>query len=210
MPRLARCVEENGYYHVISRSINQTWVLKDQEDFTRFRTLVREAKAKFPIRLHHYVLMNTHFHFVLQVVTKDFLAQHLAYVKWYYTQWMRKKYRWRGPLWRERYKSLPIENEAYLAACGLYVEFNPVRAGICADPAEYAYSSHRVYHLGHTDDLVDRCTFAPPPQTLGPLTYTTPTAKQIFSQSPAIGNAFFIEEHRRKRLPVPNRDSHKL
>ena len=83
MPRIARYVEENGYYHVISRSINQTWVLKDPEDFTRFRMLVREAKAKFPIRLHHYVLMNTHFHFVLQVVTKNFLAQHLAYVKWY-------------------------------------------------------------------------------------------------------------------------------
>ena len=155
MPRIARHVEENGYYHVISRSTNQTWVLRDQEDFAHFRKLIREAKDKFPLRLFHYVLMNTHFHLVVQAVTKDFLAQHLAYVKWHYTQWMRKKYRWRGPLWRERYKSLPIEDETYLAACGLYVECNPVRAGLCDDPAAYPHSSARKYFKGLADDLVD-------------------------------------------------------
>ncbi len=158
MPRIARQVEANGYYHVISRSINQTWVLQDPEDFARFRTLIHEAKEKFPIRLFHYALMHTHFHFVLQAVTKDFLAQHLAYVKWHYTQWMRKKYKWRGPLWRERYKSLPIQDETYLAACGLYVEFNPVRAGLCDEPADYPYSSARKYFNGLADDLVDDYT----------------------------------------------------
>ncbi len=49
MPRIARQVEANGYYHVISRSINQTWVLRDPDDFARFRTLIREAKEKFPM-----------------------------------------------------------------------------------------------------------------------------------------------------------------
>ena len=155
MPRIARHVEANGYYHVISRSINQTWVLRDPEDFAQFRMLIREAKGKFPLRVFHYVLMNTHFHLVVQAVTKDFLAQHLAHVKWHYTQWMRKKYRWRGPLWRERYKSLPIGDETYLAACGLYVECNPVRAGLCDDPAAYPYSSAQKYSNGLADDLVD-------------------------------------------------------
>ena len=210
MPRIARYIEENSYYHVISRSTNQTWVLRDQEDFAHFRKLIRKAKDKFPLRLFHYVLMNTHFHFVIQAITKDFLAQHLAYVKWYYTQWMRKKYQWRGPLWRERYKSLPIENEMYLAACGLYVEFNPVRAGICNDPADYPHSSYRVYHLGVTDDLVDLYTFTPPPDGLRSLSYTAPIARQVFSHSPAIGTPFFIESYRKKILPVPNGDSHNL
>lgn len=78
MPRIARYVEADGYYHVISRSINQTWVLRDPADFARFRRLIHEAKGKFPIRLFHYALMNTHFHFVVQAITKEFLAQHLA------------------------------------------------------------------------------------------------------------------------------------
>lgn len=155
MPRRARYLENNGYYHVISRSVNQTWVFKDAEDFQKFRILVRDAKLKFPVRLFHYALMNTHFHFVLQVSKKELLAKHLAYIKWNYTQWMRRKYGWRGPLWRERFKSLPIENELYLAACGHYVEFNPVRAGLCANPEKYLYSSARKYIAGIADDLVD-------------------------------------------------------
>ena len=202
MPRIARYVEADGYYHVISRSINQTWILKDSEDFARFRQLAREAKQQFPIRLRHYVLMNTHFHFVLQVVTPEFLAQHLAHVKWHYTQWMRKKYRWRGPLWRERYKSLPIENETYLAACGRYVEFDPVRAGLCRDPADYPHSSARVYQHGATDDLVDPYPCALVELVVGELDYTLSTATQVFSRSPAIGSSFFIEAHRRRTLTV--------
>lgn len=189
MPRIARYVEANGYYHVISRSINQTWVMRDPDDFARFRTLMREAKQKFPIRLFHYALMNTHFHLVLQVVTKDFLAQHLAYVKWYYTQWMRKKHTWRGPLWRERYKSLPIENETYLAACGLYVECNPVRAGLCEDPADYPYSSARKYFKGLADDLVDDYNAPALPPTLQSLAQLSvgSVADALFAGSAAIG-----------------------
>jgi hypothetical protein len=75
MPRTARHIESNGYYRVISRSINQTWIYKDDEDFLYFRKLVLSAKHKFPIRLFHYVFMNTHFHFVLQALNKEILAK---------------------------------------------------------------------------------------------------------------------------------------
>ena len=191
MPRIARYIEEGGYYHVISRSINQTWVLRDPEDFSRFRTLIREAKSKFPVRLFHYALMNTHFHFVVQAITKDCLAQHLAYVKWHYTQWMRKKYTWRGPLWRERFKSLPIENEIYLAACGLYVEYNPVRAGLCDDLADYPYSSARKYFKGCADDLLDDYNVPPLPRPLQSLAQLPvgSVADTLFAGSTAISSS---------------------
>lgn len=111
------------------------------------------------------------------------------YVKWYYTQWMRKKYRWRGPLWRERYKSLPIEDETYLAACGLYVECNPVRAGLCEDPAEYPYSSARKYFRGVADDLLDDYNapvLLPAFQALAQLS-AGPVANALFAGSATIG-----------------------
>ena len=121
----------------------------------RFRQLEREAKRQFPIRLFHYVVMTTHFHLVLQTVRAGDLAVHLRYLKWQYTLWMSKKYQWKGPIWRERYRSIPIEDERYLSACGLYVELNPVRAGLCHSPAEYPYSSARKYELERHDDLLD-------------------------------------------------------
>ena len=194
MPRIARHIEANGYYHVISRSINQTWVLRDPEDFARFRTLIREAKGKFPLRLFHYVLMNTHFHLVLQVITKELLAQNMAYLKWNYTQWMRKKYKWRGPLWRERFKSLPIENEDYLTSCGIYVEYNPVRAGICADPVDYRYSSYRAYVLREKDSLVDEYVSGHEGEKQKDQTYRSEFAKTIFSRALAIGSTAFLNK----------------
>ncbi|HEX9779985.1 MAG TPA: transposase [bacterium] len=191
MPRVARYIEDNGYYHVISRSINQTWSLRDPDDFAHFRRLLRQAKVRFPIRLFHYALMNTHFHLIVQVATKNHLAQHVAFVKWSYTQWMRKKYGWRGPLWRERYKSLPIQNETYLAACGLYVECNPVRAGLCADPADYPYSSAAKYFRGLADDLVDDYAAPIIPPTLKSLAQSTMSSVPdlVFAGSCAIGDS---------------------
>src|SRR3989338_2287789 len=207
MPRRARYVQEYGYYHVISRSINQTWVMRDPEDFARFRKLISEAKERFPIRLFHYALMNTHFHLVIQAITKEFLAQHLAHVKWYYTQWVRQKYAWRGPLWLERFKSLPIEDETYLAACGLYVEYNPVRAGLCENPAEYPYSSARKYFRGLADDLLDdyRTPVLPPTlQSLAQLPVGA-VADALFAGSAAIGAASLSHQpqHPTTKMAVP-------
>ena len=161
MPRTARVIEPNGFYHVFSRSTNGNWVLKDDEDFCHFRKLECQAKRQFPLKLFHYALMDTHFHFVLQTPGKEELSKHIAYVKWHYTQWVRKRYGWKGPLWRERFRSLIIEDESYLAACGNYVEYNPVQAGICKEPGEYPYSSYRKYHLGEQDPLLDEYESGP-------------------------------------------------
>ena len=87
MPRPPRSsyLADGGYYHVISRSINQTPIFRDPEDFARFRNLEREAKQQFPVRLFHYAFMTTHFHLVLQTVRSADLALHLRHLKWHYT-----------------------------------------------------------------------------------------------------------------------------
>ena len=174
---------DGRYYHVISRSINQTAIFRDHEDFARVRTLAREAKHQFPIRLFHYVFMTTHFHLVLQTVRAADLALHLRYLKWHYTLWMRKKHGWKGLIWRERYRSLPIRDETYLSACGLYVELNPVRAGMCRDAAEYAYSSARKYERGQPDDLLDEYYPAPVPEPLAAAARNPLVADHLFTAS---------------------------
>jgi putative transposase len=155
MPRTARFIEPGGYYHIISRSINDEWILKEREDFFKFKSITMESKEKYKLQLFHYVLMNNHFHFVLQTPSKDALAEGIQRIKSRYSRWFRNKYGWKGPIWRERYKSLWIEDERYLSACGFYIEMNPVRAGICAEPSDYEFSSFRKYHAPNHDALVD-------------------------------------------------------
>jgi len=194
MPRAARFIETNGFYHIISRSLNETYLLQDADDFSHFLKLAYTAKQKYLIQIFHYVIMNTHFHLITQAPCHKVLSQNMAYLKWHYTMWMRKKYGWKGPLWRERYKSLPIENEDYLYACGIYIEYNPVRARICSDPADYPYSSYRKYNLGIADTLLDNYGTSPNLKQFLQLDYTADITKHVFSLSPAIGSNSFINK----------------
>lgn len=41
-----------------------------------------------------------------------------------------------------------------MLACHRYIELNPVRAGMVADPAEYRWSSYRCHAMGQHDPLL--------------------------------------------------------
>lgn len=60
-----------------------------------------------------------------------------------------------GPIWKERFRSLTIEDERYLLACGLYIESNPVKAGMVEQAEDWPYSSARHYLPGETDRLIE-------------------------------------------------------
>jgi putative transposase len=47
-----------------------------------------------------------------------------------------------GPLWAERFKSLLVEDGTALQAVALYIDLNPVRAGLCSDPKDYRYCGY--------------------------------------------------------------------
>ncbi|MFO7821868.1 MAG: hypothetical protein R6V56_07450, partial [Lentisphaeria bacterium] len=58
-----------------------------------------------------------------------------------FTCWYNRTYERRGRLWGDRYKSVVLDGNHALWECLKYVEMNPVRAGYCADPADYRYCS---------------------------------------------------------------------
>ena len=201
MPRIARSIEENGFYHIISRSINDAHILRDDKDFIHFLKLAHAAKKQYPFHLFHYAIMNTHFHFIIQALSHEVLSHGLAHLKWFYTLWCKRKYGWKGPLWRERYTSIPIENEDYLYNCGIYIEYNPVRAKICTNPADYRFSSYRKYHSGITDTILDDYETNFLSSQYGPIDYTSDLAKKLFSRSSAVGSTLFINKLKRPAMP---------
>ena len=58
------------------------------------------------------------------------------------TRYLNKLEKRTGSLWEGRFKSSTISADEYLLACSRYVELNPVRAGIVADPGDYRWSSY--------------------------------------------------------------------
>ena len=60
-----------------------------------------------------------------------------------------------GTLWESRYKSSPVQTEQYLLACCRYIELNPVRARMAAQPGEYHWSSYTARMGGTGQEWLD-------------------------------------------------------
>jgi REP element-mobilizing transposase RayT len=59
-----------------------------------------------------------------------------------FTRWFNRTHERCGTLWEERYKSVIVESGIAARTMAAYIDLNPVRAGMVADPAEYRWSSY--------------------------------------------------------------------
>ena len=157
MPRrLRKDVLFNGCFaHVISRSIRKMKLFKDDEDFQAMSELFICTKKRFHYKIHHYCLMRTHFHLVVSMDNVNEFSRAMQFVKSQYSYKFHAKYRLSGPIWRERYRGLLIEDERYLRVCGQYIENNPVRAGLVDQAEDWKYSSFRFYNSDMSDKIVN-------------------------------------------------------
>ena len=157
MPRIAReaLLYDGCYAHVISRSIRKEKIFQDREDFLAFRSLLKTAKRQGGFQLFHYCIMHTHFHLAVMMPDAKAFSKAIHFLKSQYCFKYHTKYRTSGPIWRERYKSLLIENEDYLWVCGEYIEQNPGKAGLTKHANDWPYSSHRCYNESLKDELTD-------------------------------------------------------
>jgi len=157
MPRLLRktILFDGCFAHVISRSIRKMKFFKDDEDFQIIRELFIYTKRIYHYKIHHYCLMQTHFHLVVSMDDIDEFSRAMQFVKGQYSYKYHTKYHLSGPIWRERYRSLLIENECYLSACGQYIENNPVKAGLVNQARDWKYSSFRFYNDNVIDKIID-------------------------------------------------------
>src|SRR4030066_1008452 len=156
MPRTARIAPKEHVYHILTRGNNRQDIFKDESDYRKYLEILQRYKKKYRFRLYHYVLMRNQVHLVVEpAVRGGSLAEIMKGINLSYAQYYKGRYKHTGHFWQDRYKSILISKDEYLLACGSYVELNPVRAKIAADPKDYTWSSYRVYAYGKRDMLVD-------------------------------------------------------
>ena len=71
-----------------------------------------------------------------------------------YVRYVDDRYRRTGTLWEGRYKASLVDSEAYLLRCYRYIELNPLRASMVANPADYRWSSYACNALAAADPLI--------------------------------------------------------
>ncbi len=64
-------------------------------------------------------------------------------IKQRFSQWYNARKERCGTLWEQRFKSVLVEGTGQvLAAMAAYIDLNPVRVGLCADPKEYRWCGY--------------------------------------------------------------------
>lgn len=154
MARLPRLTLPGYPHHIIQRGNNRQVIFVDAQDFETMWQLLVESGKKFGVAVHAYVLMNNHFHLLATPSTNEALPLMMQAVGRSYVRYFNNRHARTGTLWEGRYRSTVIETERYLLACMVYIDLNPVRAGMVAHPRDWHWSSH-AHHRGlRADSLV--------------------------------------------------------
>ena len=98
--------------------------------------------GKFGVALHAYCLMGNHVHLLASPTDASGLARLMKALAGRATRYRNRLERRTGTLWEGRFRSSLVQSERYLLACSRYIELNPVRAGIVAEPLAYPWSSY--------------------------------------------------------------------
>lgn len=154
MARLPRLTVPGYPHHIIQRGNNRQAIFTGKPDYDLLLDLLDENARKFQVAIHSYVLMSNHFHLLATPETAEGIPQMMQAVGRRYVRNYNLRHQRTGTLWEGRYRSTLIQAERYLLACMVYIDLNPVRAGLVADPADYGWSSHQHYIGRRPDRLV--------------------------------------------------------
>ncbi|MDF2464521.1 MAG: transposase [Ramlibacter sp.] len=154
MARLPRLTVPGYPHHIIQRGNNRQAIFAASGDYEVLLSMLDEHAGKSGVAIHAYVLMSNHFHLLATPETAEGIPAMMQAVGRRYVRYFNQQQGRTGTLWEGRYKSTLIQAERYLLACMVYIDLNPVRAGLARDPADYPWSSHNHYIGRRNDGLV--------------------------------------------------------
>jgi REP element-mobilizing transposase RayT len=137
-----RIVFPGGIYHVNTHSLDDLPVLGDDVLRELFLVELAKAVAKFELICDAFCLMTNHYHLLLRT-PQGLLSEAMQQLNANFARIFDRRVGRHGPVWEARFHDDPIETDGHLLQSARYIVLNPVRAGICADPADYRWSSYR-------------------------------------------------------------------
>jgi putative transposase len=126
MARPLRIQYPGAVYHVTCRGIERRKIFLDDKDRGKFLRLLSLSLNIYSAKLHAYVLMDNHFHLLVETPLGN-LGEFMRHFNITYTSYLNRRRRRVGPLYQGRYRSVLVEKEAYLSVLSRYIHLNPIR-----------------------------------------------------------------------------------
>ncbi len=132
MPRKQRVDFPGAWHHVMNRGRRREAVFVDDDGCQLFLDVIGAVFEHNGCEVHGYSLMPNHFHLLVRSARGDLSA-------------LNRLHGWDGAVFRGRFKSQLVTDEAYLGHLLAYLHLNPVRAHLVSRPDEPSWTSHRPY-----------------------------------------------------------------
>jgi len=126
MARPLRIKLADGYYHVMNRGNNRQDIFLTDKDRKAFVEALADSCEIYDVKLISYVLMNNHFHLLVQTVRANLSEFMRHFLVTYTVRFNRRNHR-SGHVFQGRFKSLLIEADEYLLPLSRYIHLNPIR-----------------------------------------------------------------------------------
>ncbi|HVN79871.1 MAG TPA: transposase, partial [Terriglobia bacterium] len=128
MARPLRIYVPGAWYHVTARGNERRDIFRDEADRQRFLAQLGAMVERYRVRLYAYVLMNNHYHLLLEP-SEGNLSRALQWLNASYSQWFNRRHRRSGHLLEGRFQSRLVEAERWGLELSRYVHLNPIRTG---------------------------------------------------------------------------------
>jgi REP element-mobilizing transposase RayT len=139
-----------GIYHVIARGNNKEFIFKENIDKGYFIKLLKESMKGMSFRIYGYVLMDNHYHLILQVFNKK-LWEIMHQINNKYSKYFNFKFKRVGHVFQGRYKAILVQDERYLISLLRYIHQNPIKAGMYKNIEEYKWCSDTFYRTNNNN-----------------------------------------------------------
>ncbi len=124
------------------RSTGPIDLFRDDFDRAGFCNRFARVITKFSWTCRAFCLMTTHYHLIVDVA-ENRLQPGMHNHNGPYAQEFNRRHERSGHLRGDRYHAEPILSEGHMLRAFRYVARSPVRAGLCASPADWKWSSYR-------------------------------------------------------------------
>ena len=144
MPRLARLDAPGLLQHVMARGIEGREIFKDDKDRKAFLERLAPILEETQTQCYAWALIPNHFHLLLRT-SQTPLSKVMRRLMTGYAVAFNKRYKRRGHLFQNRYKSVVCEEDPYLLELIRYIHLNPLRASVVKDLMEldkYPWCGH--------------------------------------------------------------------
>lgn len=147
--RKPRILSDNASYHVTSRSVHQRLLMDPPAVKEMFLQVIQRAKSLFDFQIDNFVIMGNHFHLIIKPAVGVSLSDIMKWILQVFASWYNRAHNLTGHFWGSRFFSWIIPNIWEYLRVFAYIDTNPVRANLVAQPCDWPFGGLAHRRRGH-------------------------------------------------------------